>query len=632
MFSRFGWLCACVAACFAYRVSAQPPAQSVPTAQQLLAASKYVTDRVRQEADADSGRSRPSPDDPVISQAPAPDAPGAGACVTLRLHGHELTRAISMDAAASLRSAADQAIVSARAAMPEPRDMLQRAARAEQWKSATASIELAGPLVEVDLATFADAGGRVMTGIEGVAVRMGDRVEATFPAQMLVANDTPPTAFLSLVSRITGDPTLAMPGVPAHDAGDLAKSHSLRFYKFRVVHAAQAAPGAAALPLTRGGRIVMSRDITMASMREFAQHLSDNILAQRTTADGRDELFSAYWPLQDRAAEVAGPREKALACLALCESARLTHTPGADATLPPPVAAAQELLIPLLSIDGRLPADDLPPATAAMLVVSMSELCTWTGKPKGDWFDKTHARLAQAVQSSVDESGAWNDTTRVPERSIIALALVQLATDPVMGTGNRASPAAQSSLTRADAAIRALFRDTAPGALVMHMPWLARAEFLLANDDPIKSAAALRQMRDTAWSMQVGDAEARLAGNDLEGGLMLAGAGGDTTPTAQSARPFAFFAQALGDQRLTDKSELPAQTSRMLRALRFLRQLSLDTNWDWCLPNQQQAHWGVRTSVTDQRQSLDATSMTLITVSSALRSLESPPPAPPPRE
>lgn len=504
--------------------------------------------------------------------------------------------------------------------------MLQRAARAEQWKAMTASVELAGPLVELDLATFADAGGRVLEGLDGVCVRMGDRTEAAFPAQMLIANDTAPAAFLSLVSRVTGDPALAMPGVAGHDAGDLAKSHSLRYYKFRVVHAAQTVPGGLCVPLTRGGRIVLSRDVTMASMRDFAQRLSDNILAQRTSVDGRDELFGSYWPLQDRSGPLASVREKALASLALCEGARLSAKPGAEGALPPQVAAAQELLIPLLSIEGRLPESDLTPANSAMLVIAMSELFAWTGRPQGAWFEPTRARLVGAVESCVEDSGAWKDSTRAGDRALVALALAHLATDPVMGSQqNQALPGVGAARSRADGAVRSLLKDTPPPALVMHMPWLGRAEVLLAagvEGGEVKSAAALRQMRDTAWSMQVGDEEARLVGNDMEGGLMLANASGDTTPTAQSARAFAWLAQALGDQRLTDVGERSAQTSRMVKSLRFLRQLSLDTNWDWCVQNPPRAHWGVRASVIDQRQSLDATSMTLMTVSATLRSLE----------
>jgi hypothetical protein len=625
VFSRFGWACGVAGALV---LPARAQVEVAPRPDQLLSAFRYVTSRMEREAKGDDAE----PGDAALGELgdPAPDAPGAGACVTLRLNSAELARGLAMENADSVRVATEQAIAGGRAGLPEARDMLQRAARAQQWEQVTASVELAGPLVALDIATFADAGGRVMVGVEGVAVRMGARTEAVFPAQMLIANDTAPAALIALVSRITGDPTLAMPGVPGHEAGDLAKLHGVTIHKFRVAHAAQMQPGGVAVPLTRGGRVVLSRDVTLASMRRFADDLAGNILAQRTRVEGREEFFGAYWPLQGRSEGVAGVREKALACLALCEAARIERAPAGDgADLPRQVAAAQEMLVPLLSIQGRLADSDVTPTNAAMLLVAMSELFAWTGAPKGDWYEPLRVRLARVVEACVDEGGAWTDATRVPERSIIALALVKLATDPVLLDGD--APDAFDARARGEGAVRALFRETPPQALVMHMPWLARTELVLAGGGEVKSDAALRQMRETAWTMQVGAVEASLVGNDLEGGLMLAGpgGGGDATPTAQSARAFAFFAQALCDPRLTDEAERPAQTSRLLKSLRFMRQLAVDDSWDWCLPDPTRAKWGVRVSATDQRQSLDATSMTLITVSEVVRGLGGPVPSAP---
>lgn len=615
MFSPVWWFVAVVLA--AVPVYAQVAADA-PSAASLLGAVKAVTERLAAEREPAAGSGL----EELTSELVVPDAPGAGVCVSLRMGHEEIARGVAMAGPASLRMAVDEAVRAAQAAMPEARDVLQRSARAEQWKTIMAGVELAGGLVALDLETFADAGGRVMVGVEGVAVSHNDRVEAVFPSQMLIANDSAAAALIGLVSRVTGDPTLAMPGVQGHEAGAVAASHGLRYFKFRVAHAVQMEPGGSVVPLTRGGRVVMASEVTEQKMRAFAQRLSGNILAQRTTLEGREGFFSCYWPLQDRSEEVASVRETALACLALCEGARLDAQPRGDGVnLPVPVKAAQEMLVPMLSIEGRVTAGDRTPANAAMLVVAMSELFAWTGKPKGEWFEGTRAQLKQAAASAVDETGAWNDTTRAGERAVVALALTQLALDPVMGV-QQSSTAAIALRARAEGAVRALLRDTPPAGLVMHLPWLGRAELLLAGEKEVKSATALRQVRDLAWSMQVGAQEAKLAGSDMEGGLMLASASGDATPTAQSARAFAWFGQALGDARLTDAAEQNAQRARMARALRFLRQLSLDDSWDWCVPDPARARWGVRVSPTDQRQHLDATSMTLITVSATLRGMQ----------
>ncbi len=481
-------------------------------------------------------------------------------------------------------------------------------------------------MVPVDLATFADADSRVLMGLEGVGARIGDRTDLVFPAQMLTSNDSPASTLVSLVSRVSGDPTLAMPGVLGHDAGDLAKSRGIIFFKFRTAHAAQTVPGGTPIPLIRGGRVVTSRDITLPSLRAFAAHMSDNLLAQRTEVDVREELFASYWPLQGRSGPLATPREKALACMAVCEATRLTATPDPTNPLPRAIEAVQEVMVPMLSIDGRLKDTDLSPSTSASLVAAMCELFTWTGRPRGDWFEPMRSRLAASILTATNDDGSWNDTARPGERGIIALAMVQLAVDPVMGSGNPSSPDAIAARTRATAAVRALFRDTAPAGLITHMPWLGRAEVLLADSQghgtQIAAASSLRQMREQAWAMQLSPDAASAIGGDMEGGLVMAGASVGGMPTVHSSRALAFFAQMLGDTRLTDESERVAQTSRMLKGLRFLRQLAIDDNWDWCAPEPARAHWGIRAGVFDQRQSLEGTAMTLITVSSAVRSVE----------
>jgi hypothetical protein len=79
----------------------------------------------------------------------------------------------------------------------------------------------------------------------------------------------------------------------------------------------------------------------------------------------------------------------------------------------------------------------------------------------------------------------------------------------------------------------------------------------------------------------------------------------------------------LGDRRLTDSPEIPMQTSKMLSALRYVRQLAMDDAAMFAASDPSMAAFGIRASVWDNRQAPEATGLALLTVCNTLESLES---------
>jgi hypothetical protein len=63
------------------------------------------------------------------------------------------------------------------------------------------------------------------------------------------------------------------------------------------------------------------------------------------------------------------------------------------------------------------------------------------------------------------------------------------------------------------------------------------------------------------------------------------------------------------------------ELSRLLSGLRFLRQLTLDDENLWGVTSPEEAEWGVRAALWDQRQPIDASSLTLLAVSETVASL-----------
>ena len=97
-------------------------------------------------------------------------------------------------------------------------------------------------------------------------------------------------------------------------------------------------------------------------------------------------------------------------------------------------------------------------------------------------------------------------------------------------------------------------------------------------------------------------------------------------PTWQGARPLAFLASMMGDERLTSggllSGEVPGEIARLLDSIRFLRQLAAGEPEGHMYKDPERAAWGVRKSLWDQMMEPGATAMTLIAVCETLRSVE----------
>ncbi len=82
------------------------------------------------------------------------------------------------------------------------------------------------------------------------------------------------------------------------------------------------------------------------------------------------------------------------------------------------------------------------------------------------------------------------------------------------------------------------------------------------------------------------------------------------------------MATMMGDARLTDAEEELREITRVLASLRFLRQLAADEDVVWASAAPREAMWGVRAALWDQRQTPEATAMTLLAICETLDSLD----------
>jgi hypothetical protein len=344
--------------------------------------------------------------------------------------------------------------------------------------------------------------------------------------------------------------------------------------------------------------VVPQSEITDRSLREWGAGLAD-YLSRNTGRAVPPAMEESWLPPFDVS-------ERALAALA---RVHFSETATTDMSLRRSAREAAGRILDALSA-GEIDAGG--PAAASWTWAALRALSVEkeSGTPRRATFD----RCAAAIEACAPRLGQIT----VPQRSLVVWALA------------RRDVTSATRLRSTDAAVRSGFRDVSAGALVGLMPWLGWAELTYARFQPepaapseLPSAVALREMRSLVWKHQLRAEDLPPDQQDLAGGIVFASSKhGQVLPTWQVARPLAFIATMLGDERLTEEKEVPAELSRLLASLRFLRQLTAGEAEGHMYANPALAMGGVRASVFDQRMPPEATALTLMTVCETLQSLE----------
>ncbi len=545
--------------------------------------------------------------------------------VTLRHEGAIVGRGVeiaSPGAGGGLKSlvlAAGQAMSEANTRLPIDRDALFEEHVRAAASRMTISLELAGPLVPIAPGEWSEAALDLAPGIDGVAARIGEQTAAVFPGAMMAGGMDPGRGLAAAVSKAGGDPSLIVKKPP-----ELAKDLGAVFYRFRTTHLAQARPGEPPMFLHRGGRVVETRDLTEVALRHWADGLAGNLMRRRWPGVDKYGLQGTYDPVKgtyEGERPFAGPAEQALAMTAL----HLYWMGNQNTARGDEVHAAIMALASDLAVvePGETPAwNDLVAASLFLPFASGAALAEkWREEGRTE-FAESARRCRETLDAALDPTGTF--APGVPDAAL-SLVLCGLGFAAVPEHG----PDAETLARRLRAGIQSVYAATPPGGLVGRMPWLGYADLAAAaREQPgrdgrpeLRSAVALREMRTLVWKHQLRPEDLPGEQRDLAGGVVFTAAR-NPLPSWQSARPLAFIAAMLGDPRLTDAKEAPGELARLLASLRFLRQLSASEAEGHMYPNPDRALWGVRASLWDQRQPIEATALTLMTVCETLRSLE----------
>lgn len=520
------------------------------------------------------------------------DAPEAlGVAVILRRGGRVVAQAVSFaDPTTNLDRATRLAMVRALKEKPAASD-------ASHGADLTVELELAGTLVPLDGDSDVALALGVSPGLDGVAVRLGDRVAARFPSQMRMNGTTASEAARALVSEVADDATRGLDTIPdLRDAG-------YAFYRFRTVDLVQASPGTGLIFAHRGGRLIDASEIDSPRLRQMADGMARHLSGRLWPGVEPYGLMGTLDPLTGRVeARAESPAAQALAASALLRYAR---TAGIDpAVRDTAIATATEILRELAIVaEGETEPWSNPADAAATIVALVDAAQPGRNAELGIMYDRCVARVTPAY-----DPRARVFTDDVPESAwgLIALALVRLSAD-----GSVSPELAQG-------AVRAAFRFTPPERLVGQLPWLGWAELeSTAPGEPVPSAPTLIETRRLIFAHQLDASTLGPDDRDLAGGIVFT-SGTTPLPTWQAVRPLPFLADMLADPRLTSGSltegEASSELAHLLASIRFVHQLCAGQVEGCSYPRPARAAWGVRMALWDQRMSIEATALGLESV------------------
>lgn len=521
--------------------------------------------------------------------------------VTLRLAGKVIGRgALVADDRTTLWHAARAAWREAEANLDIEKDALRDQRLREAAQRITIDIEIAGQLTPLLGATWADASERISPGIEGLAARVADDIEAVFPGDMIATGTLPGRALQICVGRLR---------LPPLELGQLREKQGLSVYFFRSLHLAQTRPGSKPTFLTRGGKIAPDSETSGPGLRSLADTIARHLISHEWPGDEPHGMMGNYFPLTDTFDPMlAPPREQGVVAFAL---ARYAVTPGVDRDTAAQAIAFARRLVNQLAIVTKDEADPLasPVDAAAWLIADDALHAADPAAPR--LHPDVALRASSLLQSLWQDPKAWAEMPTAA-RAFIVYALARIAA---------ANPESSELKATATEGVRGLYRSTESSELVALMPWLGWAELSLATGDAaVPSADALRDMRSRLWQSQLQSADTGDYERDLEGGIVFT-RGTTPLPTWQSLRPLAFIATMVGDQRLTSTSELTAEIAALRRSLRFVRQLTMDESAAWAARNPSRAIGGVRPALWTPTLSLDASALALVSVSQTLTSI-----------
>ena len=548
-------------------------------------------------------------DTPGKGQPGIETSPVSAAIVTLRLDGMVFGRgaSVSVDPSPTLVwEAAVRALGSANAKLTQERD--------EMWESLieglasriTITLEVSDVLVPISGSEIELPGFGYTPGVMGIAVRRGDRLEVRGPESMLSRNTDMTQSAMALANTLAGDGSAVL-----RSPKELADSGYV-FYRFEPIVLAQKKAGMGSSFIDRGGRVIDRSEITVDSIAEMSSMIADHLMSRRWPGGEHYGMMGTLDPVTGTSTSAfASPFEQAISAYALLRygdagTTKLHHKSmliGADLLRDLAVVETGEIA----------PWDDKVGSCMAAIALSEIQLVDILGDEQ---LNSLRVKVIEVLDSLYSVANGFDVEVPNASHGLVAHAIIRAA---------KLDPRDRTMTARS--AVDRVFAETQVPALVAQMPFLGWAQSeLTGSQDDAAQVAALIQMRDLVWEHQLRRTDLEWMDRDLEGGIVFTSSAAPL-PSWLSLRPLAFLATMLGDEQFTPgtvtSGEIPIQIGRQVESIRFVRQLAAADETLHLYAAGEEARWGVRKALWDQRMSVEVDAMALFTLTETTRSFKS---------
>ena len=546
-------------------------------------------------------------DEPQAQEGPAASV----AIVTLRVDGRVLGRGTAASIEPDhdvLRLAAARAMRVADAKLTQERDALWDEFIEDLASRVTITLEIADALIPISGSELALPGFGYTPGVLGVAVRRGDRIEASGPESMLMRNTDMTQSAMALANALADDGSAAL-RLPE----ELAQAGYV-FYRFMPVVLAQPGESMGGAFVDRGGRVIPESEISLGSIRSLGEQIAEHLMSMRWAGIERYGMVGTLDPVTGKNASLfASPFDQGLSAYALLRFGSLAEGPAHRRA----VLAGREVLRDLAVVEpGEEPVWDEPMgASMALIALAEIQLIDILGDQELNTLRK---RVLEALDRLYAPSTGFDEDLPEGAHGLVVHALVCAA---------KVDPQDRTDLARS--ALDLVFEQTPITGLVGQMPFLGWAAIELAGDvddaGEVPSGDALLAMRSLVWEHQLTRADLDWIDRDLEGGIVFTSSS-TPLPSWVATKPLAAISTMLGDPRLTPGTigagELPIQVARQIDALRFVHQLCAQGELLHLYRASERASGGIRRALWDQHISAEVDAMALLTLSETTRSFD----------
>jgi hypothetical protein len=568
------------------------------------------------------------PPQPVIDVNSVADFKSiCGAYVQIRLDGNVIGRGtrvtldgpISPDASYTyIRDAFNDAFKQADRVLPISNDALRHQNARTLASRMSVSLDTAGGAVPISPETWAEVALQSNPGATGYLLRVGDSgpVLGIFPSAMISTNTLPHRGLSGLVAESLGEGGAA---AALDEPKKLREERRVHMYRFNSTHLAQGQAGMVPVFLIRGTKPIYGHAVPLSHIRMSADSAAAHLMVRMEKAGADAPMLGALRPwLAEPTTGRASDSEFALALYALDGYTRTPHVaPGVVEKARARADTGFDQLTKKLSSAQPMFEDA---ALAAWVMVLDARLPALAANQDGLTRGVVVGAAKEELKKVYSPASGFDPKVPTAIRGLIAYAWA-------LHAGRTGS---SEDRAIAESCVRRLFGDTKSNQLVGQLPWLGFAEIALGDLPPpdakapreLPASVALRDVRDAVWSHQFNQTDAQGSTMDFFGSIIFTSPGGTPLPTWLTARPVAYLARATRDDRLTEPKESMLETSRVLSAIRFLRQLQVDENGVWDCPVPALALGAVHASPWDHTLPADATSLALITFSEALTTFD----------